>query len=362
MKLNKLILYIVCVAGFLLNISAQERLNIQRAFIAENVRVSKIWFLDDMMGWSRVSTAVGEAYKIYRTDDGGKNWKTIHPLINDIDVISVWFATKSKGWAVCLHKIETPDDTARIPMIISTENGGDSWEINTIINEYKDGLESSLITIYFHDELHGWAAGSSGVDGSDIFVFATENGGKTWSRQHLNKRFKSGYLGIEDISFSDLNNGWAVGVGFALEPEDRGILHTNDGGKSWNIQETSRSGFHQIAVIDSNNVWAVGGKILKTTDGGKNWIPIVPQGYDKEYWHSIKFIDAKRGWIGSSNDVLLYTENGGQTWENQFPATGVSRGGISSIAVAGSRIFLSGTEKIPLGKGIVMPSDAPDFF
>ena len=52
------------------------------------------------------------------------------------------------------------------------------------------------------------------------------------------------------------------------------ILHTADGGTTWNQQKTeSYDDLHDIIFVDAMVGWAVGGynSILHTTDGGKTW-------------------------------------------------------------------------------------------
>ena len=71
------------------------------------------------------------------------------------------------------------------------------------------------------------------------------------------------------VSFSDANNGWAVG-------HDATILHTTDGGKTWtlqNFQPQDSKPVLSVLALDAQRAYAVGafGMFLSTTDGGKTW-------------------------------------------------------------------------------------------
>ena len=69
------------------------------------------------------------------------------------------------------------------------------------------------------------------------------------------------------IQFVDKNNGWAAGQG--------GIIHSTDGGKTWEIQiPESRYNLWWLNLTDKNKGWAVGGDgtILKTDNGGIKFI------------------------------------------------------------------------------------------
>jgi photosystem II stability/assembly factor-like uncharacterized protein len=85
----------------------------------------------------------------------------------------------------------------------------------------------------------------------------------------------------EDVSFSDADNGTAVGdVGV--------ILRTTNGGSSWVSQNSGTATvLLGVWVTDANTGTAVGdfGTILKTTDGGNNWVPQL-SGTTNDLWES----------------------------------------------------------------------------
>jgi len=60
------------------------------------------------------------------------------------------------------------------------------------------------------------------------------------------------------------------------------ILHTTDGGDTWERQGTAAEipnvALGGVSAVDSNTAWIVGGNvsggvIFYTTDGGNTWIP-----------------------------------------------------------------------------------------
>jgi hypothetical protein len=64
------------------------------------------------------------------------------------------------------------------------------------------------------------------------------------------------------------------------------------------------------------------GVILKTTDGGLNWIS--QRTSDGHELNSVHFVDSNFGWIvgynfDNFNSVILKTDDGGETWTNQSP-------------------------------------------
>ncbi|MBK9229232.1 MAG: hypothetical protein IPL67_19775 [Ignavibacteria bacterium] len=70
-------------------------------------------------------------------------------------------------------------------------------------------------------------------------------------------------------------------------------------------------------MIDRNTGWIAGqlGTILKTTNGGANWI-LQPSGTE-DALHSVKFHDDNTGYVVGDFGTILKTTNGGEYWSEQ---------------------------------------------
>lgn len=120
---------------------------------------------------------------------------------------------------------------------------------------------------------------------------------------------------LYDIKFINRYTGWALGDGGI-------VLKTTNGGTNWiNIPNPSISAggiLSCVFPIDSNIVYVSGGHevILKTTNGGANWIEIRngPYGTGTGF-ESTYFINKDTGWFCGSMRVLR-TTNGGQTFDD----------------------------------------------
>ena len=133
----------------------------------------------------------------------------------------------------------------------------------------------------------------------------------TWTK------VKSGVTeGLYDIDFVDLQNGWVVG--------DSGIiLHTVDGGESWEHQTCStKEIIGAVDFVDDKLGWICSRhSILKTTNGGKNWEIVFSEDFGEGYFRDIQFLDENIGFaVGGresfgSKGVLMKTEDGGETWQ-----------------------------------------------
>ena len=125
-----------------------------------------------------------------------------------------------------------------------------------------------------------------------------------------------GGLVLSSTDFVDANSGWAVGsAGF--------VLHTDDGGVSWLIQDSPvATQLSDVAFVDNDTGWAVGeaGVILLTLDGGNEWSS-VESGTTRELY-GISFSSADEGWAVGDSGTILTTVNGGQSWSEQKSGTG----------------------------------------
>ena len=99
---------------------------------------------------------------------------------------------------------------------------------------------------------------------------------------------------LEDVFFTDNQNGWAVG-------ESGVILHTSDGGQTWAAQTSGTSiKLYTVYFIDNQTGWAAGhdlsNVLLKTTDGGTTWTEIPSSSISLQI-RDISFGNANNGWL-----------------------------------------------------------------
>lgn len=131
---------------------------------------------------------------------------------------------------------------------------------------------------------------------------------------------------LNSVFFIDPDNGYAVG---------NKILKTTDGGNLWNSQALP-VGEERFDVfftsIDTGYAAGAaqgwyGGGILKTTDAGTNWNDLF--NYDHSA-HSLFFTDSYTGYAGGTNYWIRKTTDGGMNWSNISPQ-GINAEYISSI-------------------------------
>jgi photosystem II stability/assembly factor-like uncharacterized protein len=115
------------------------------------------------------------------------------------------------------------------------------------------------------------------------------------------------------VSFADMRTGYAVGL-------YKTILKTTNGGLNWVLLSRDTTSFNQLYGIDFVNAdtgTAVGqNRILRTADGGSNWVQQSPPygGY------GVSFLGPNTGLIASSGGIVR-TTNGGESWTYIFVAS-----------------------------------------
>jgi len=145
-----------------------------------------IYFVDQNNGY-----ATGESGIIMKTTDGGSNWS--QQVIPSFHFFDIFFIDNLTGW-VTGEYLGLPHYTT----IFKTTDGGTSW------NETPFGTNENLSSVYFTDNMKGWAVG--GNDNPEGIVYYTSDGGANWTLQNIpSVNF------LYRVFFFDENAGWASG-------------------------------------------------------------------------------------------------------------------------------------------------------
>jgi photosystem II stability/assembly factor-like uncharacterized protein len=159
-----------------------------------------------------------------------------------------------------------------------------------------------LNDIRFWDADLGWAAGDDGV-------YRTLNGGENWSLFSTNDD-------VEAVYFISQTEGWLCG-------NDGMLMHTTDGGASWQNQSSGvGEKLRDLWFTDTNNGWAVGrdGILIHTSNGGAAWSSQSSPATDD--LRGIHMLNSQTGWIVGSDGLIIFTSNGGSSWSTQLSVPG----------------------------------------
>lgn len=250
-------------------------------------------FVDEMTGYCS-----GFNGTVLRTTDGGDNWEVLETGTTD-RLWDVQFTSPDLGFACGWNGT-----------IIRTQDGGNSWA--TMDTPY----DGALFSCTFPSDQVGYACGWSQT------ILKTSDGGDTWELQ-----FTNGNQALNFIEFKDEDNGWAAGAW-------GGYYRTTNGGASW-VADDFLSGVEiwggQYLSDDCAYLTGVG-NMYKSSDGGDTWT-IIENAVPNAKYNGVYFFDDLHGYAcgsvgitgqGSNQAGIVYTENGGDTWEVQ--AQGFSGG------------------------------------
>lgn len=142
----------------------------------------------------------------------------------------------------------------------------------------------------------------------------------------------------------DGQTGWAVG-------HDAVIVHTDDGGASWSLQNFEpelESPFLDLLVLDADSAIVVGtyGKMRRTDDGGETWNPVdAPEVLEDEFHlNSITRLGDGSLFIAGEMGLLAVSSDQGRTWtrlpspyeSSYFGALGTGGAGVMVYGLRGT--------------------------
>lgn len=277
----------------------------------EDLNLTGVFFANDQTGW-----VTGEHGTILHTTDGGDTWtpqlggdpQSTEPAIHDLR-----FADGTHGWA---------DQGSGGDNKLLRTTDGENWE-----QVGKLGGNYGYWSDYF------FPSGNVGfqIRQQPHDIARTLDAGKTWTevappcavKMEVEGLTRTVGCTLQSLHFPSPRVGYAIGTG----SKALFVLRTEDGGQNWNVSvspdlaSNQSTYFRQEVFFTSENTGFVimnDRKILATTDGGKTW-----QGRVGTTGGKIRFADPEVGW--SFEDLTLtYTTNAGKSWFSRkfgFPTT-----------------------------------------
>jgi photosystem II stability/assembly factor-like uncharacterized protein len=219
--------------------------------------------------------------------DGKELSAALIPKVQDVDDFA--FTSRDVGWRLYAGTLYT------------SNHGGTCWR--------KAFRRKGLNNLHFIDAQHGWLTGLGGI------IYHTDDAGASWRRQDSGTD-----LDLQKLQFIDPLNGWAIGKkaqGDYPPKWKKVLIGTRNGGKIWEILGTEKTfSLSSFSFVNSSEGWGTDTdeNIVHTVDGGRTWT--VQRVADKLLWTSTFFISDRQGWV--CGDGILYTDDGGRTWTSQM--------------------------------------------
>jgi len=199
-------------------------------------------------------------------------------------------------------------------------------------NPLPQGDNLNLVT--FVDHQHGWITSDGPI------LLRTRNSGKNW------EILRTGIV-FTDIHFINSSEGWGIG-NTRLDVIKWNIYHTTNGGVTWEVQLADTTARYDIFFLDARHGWvakdeAAGpDELLFTRDGGKTWEPQARGEFRSgDEIHSMMFLDLKKGWVAAG--LAIQTEDGGKSWKRDSTLVGVRQIFFADSLHGWARSFLPRT-------------------
>lgn len=266
-------------------------------------------------------------YGIYKSMDGGKNWKLmglektrhIHRVIIDpTNPNTVYVAAIGSPWG------EHPERG-----VFKTTDGGETWS-KILFNNNKTGAAdlvmdpknpNKLIAAMWEHKRDPWFF-KSGGKGSGLYI--THDGGKTWEQRTDKDGLPKGDLGRIGIAIAANKPDIIYAL---IEAKKNALYKSVDGGFTWKkINDKKDIGnrpfYYSDIFVDpenENRVYSVFTYVNVSEDGGKNFTQLMPAyGVDNGVHpdHHSWWIHPTDGsyMIDGNDGGLNISRDGGKTW------------------------------------------------
>ena len=284
-----------------------------------------LFAFSDKLAWA-VSSQFESSHQVWRTLDGGANWKASQPVpLGDgtYAPIRLQFPTVNDGWMLLLA--ENENDGSRL-LLYASHDGGNAWEqVNTISSgQARSYLPVTSTDMAFLDGERGWLGGDWA--NGEWLMLKTGDGAASWGTDSFRLPTEQRGVTCNDNTVPETEPGsMAVEVICTKAKDAKYLYHhiyylsknTGDTWQSWALPGK----FLSIDFANMHQGWMVVGtddpltnKLISTRDGGGTWKTLT-----KVTWQQaqLNFVTDKIGWALTWNGFtaqLFRTEDTGKTW------------------------------------------------
>ncbi|MFV9483431.1 VPS10 domain-containing protein [Christiangramia sp. ASW11-125] len=272
-------------------------------------------------GEKTVRGNVSSGYGIWKTEDAGKTW-TSAGLKNSRHVPRIVIHPKDYNtvYAAVLGNIYKPTEARGV---YKSTDGGKNWKKILFSNADAGAVDlimdpnnpRVLYASTWNVQRTPYSL-SSGGEGSALWK--STDSGETWKEISENKGFPKDTLGIIGVTVSPANSErvWAI----VENKEKGGVYRSDDAGETWNLINDDRSlrqrAWYYTRIYadseDEDKVYVLNVNYHTSTDGGKTYSSAnAPHGDHHDLWIAPE--DPQRMIMGDDGGAQI-TYDGGETW------------------------------------------------
>jgi photosystem II stability/assembly factor-like uncharacterized protein len=287
------------------------------------------YFYDASHGWLAISNPMdpAESGRLFRTSDGGASWaeSTLPPSMGGrfsfIDPTNGFFmadlgAGAGSNWVG----------------IYSTTDAGATWVPEYVPEPGMPESEGALpgsgqkSGMTFLDTSHGWVTGNIPMD-NYLYLYNSSDGGSTWSAQSgpIPTDFGTVFTNTYPPVFFDQKG--IMPVTLFSNVINLVIYTSNNGGETWTAAPAPVANAGRGELVDFVNptdgfAWATG-RFAVTHDAAQNWDTVTPSIPFGDNFMAMDFVNTSTGWVltmnADSHTSLYQTTDGGTNWITLIP-------------------------------------------
>lgn len=270
---------------------------------------------------------------MWRSDDGGRTWRNIG-LKDGRHIIRIVIHPKNPdiAWVAVMGHLFGPNETRGI---YKTIDGGKNWKRVLFVNN-QTGASDLVMEPGNPEVLYAgmWRAlrtpysMESGGEGSSLWK--STDGGETWTNLSTKKGLPKGTWGIVAVAVAPSNPDKVYSL---IENQNGGMFMSGDGGDTWTLTSNDnnirqRAWYYTKVFVDpknENTVYAPNVNFMRSRDGGKTFQSVrTPHGDHHDLW-----IDPENGnrMIVADDGGAQISFDGGENWStmNNQPTAQIYR-------------------------------------
>ena len=237
---------------------------------------------------------VSEGFGIWRSDDAGRSWRNIG-LKDTRHIIRIVIHPKNPDivWVAAIGHLFGPNEERGV---YKTTDGGKNWR-RVLFSDNMSGASDLVMepgnpqTLYASTWTIKRTPYSLESGGPGSALWKSTDGGETWQKLNSKKGFPGNTtIGIIGISVPASNPERVYAI---VESEKGGLLKSDDAGETWTTVSTDqnirqRAWYYSKIFTDPVNadiVYVMNVEFMKSIDGGKTFKPVgTPHGDHHDLW------------------------------------------------------------------------------